>query len=145
MLATWLFRGLESGNFAFSNLSPTDLMFASSMVCVLSMARLKNINNNKDLQEGLSNLFSFGLILCFSVFIAALLYQVQADTLLTEFYMAVKNSIQSNTDVVKAVANIDPTMHNDKMDLFRWTAICLSILVIGTALLCNFKYNLDGV
>lgn len=143
MLAVWFFKGLESGSYEFANMSATDLAFATAMICVVSIVRGKNLANNPQLQESLSNMFSFGLAICLILFTAALLYQVQAETLFEKFYVVASESIKNGTDVKAAVSGIEPTEHNEKIDTFRAVNAVFAGITVIAALICNFKYDLD--
>lgn len=143
MLAVWFFKGLETSSYKFSNMSATDLAFATAMICVVSIVRVKNIGNNPQLQESLSNMFSFGLALCLILFTAALLYQVQAETLFERFYVVASESIKSGSDVKTAVSGIDPKEHSAKIDTFRAVNAIFAGITVIAALICNFKYDLD--
>lgn len=143
MLAVWALRGIETGSYAYSNISGTDLAFATAMICVISIVRVKNVGSDPQLQEGLSNVFSIGLVFCLLLFATALLYQVQSETIMSTFYSTVVESIKSNQDVALSIKGINPDVHNDKISLFREVASILSVVIVATALLCNFKYDLD--
>jgi hypothetical protein len=143
MLAVWFFKGLEKGSYEFANISATDLAFATAMICVVSIVRVKSLGNNPQLQETLSSMFSFGLAICLILFTAALLYQVQAETQFEKFYIVASESIINGTDVDIAVAGIDPTEHNGKIDTFRAVSAFFAGITVIAALICNFKYDLD--
>lgn len=145
MLAVWFFKGLETGGYHFSNMSATDLAFATAMICVVSIVRVKNLSNNPQLQETLSNIFSFGLAICLILFTAALLYQVQAETLFEKFYAIASESIKSGSDVKAAVSGIDPTEHDDKIGTFRAVNGIFAGITVIAALFCNFKYDFTNI
>ncbi|WP_444926411.1 hypothetical protein ACJJI4_21450 [Microbulbifer sp. TRSA002] len=143
MLAVWFFKGLETGSYKFSNLSATDLAFATAMICVVSIVRIKNLGNDPYLQESMSNIFSVGLVGCLILFTAALLYQVQAETLLEQYYNLASESIKNGNDVKAAVNGIVPTEHDKKIDTFRVVNAVFACITVIAALFCNFKYDLD--
>lgn len=143
MGAVWFFKGLESGSYSFSNLSGTDLAFATAMICVVSIVRVKNVGNDQQLQEGMSNIFSLGLVICLILFTSALLYQVQAENLVTNFYVAVNESLKNGSDVAIAVKGIAPEIHKEKLETFRAINSIFAGIIVLIALFCNFKYDLD--
>lgn len=143
MIAVWALRGVETGIYKFSNISGTDLAFATSMVCVISLVRVKNVGNDPQLQDALSNIFSIGLSICLVLFAITLLYQVQAEVVMQNFYGVVIDSIKNQQDIAQSIQGINPDLHDSKLDLFRNVAFTLSIIIVASALLCNFKYDLD--
>ncbi|WP_429234836.1 hypothetical protein [Aeromonas salmonicida] len=143
MLAVWFLKGLESGHYTFSNVSATDLAFATAMICVVSIIRVKNLGSDPQLQESMSNIFSFGLIICLILFTASLLYQIQADALLVKYYKVVSESMKNGGDIKLAANGIVPTEHDDKIGTFRIINAFFSFTTVITALFCNFKYDLD--
>ncbi|NOI94718.1 hypothetical protein [Vibrio sp. T3Y01] len=142
MAGVWLIKGVESGTFSVSNVNGTDLLFASAMVCVISLIKLKNVSN-KELLEGLTNIFSFGLVVSMVLFAWSLVYQVQADLTLQSFFDLVSKALNDGADV-KAIANaIDPLSYNNKIEAFRLIGFIVIAVVVPTSIVFTFTYDLD--
>lgn len=143
MGVVWFLKGLETGNFSFSNIAGSDLLFASAMVCVITLIRLRNISNNKDLQDSLASVFLASLFITLIGFTLALVYQVQGDLLLLKHFKVVKETLSHGADVQVALNGIDPSTADSKVAFFRLGGLILGAIVFSTAAICNFKYNLD--
>ena len=143
MGVVWFLKGLETGNFSFSNIAGSDLLFASAMVCVITLIRLRNISNNKDLQDSLASVFLASLFVTLIGFTLALVYQVQGDLLLLKHFKVVKEALSNGADVQVALNGIDPSTADSKVAFFRFGGLILGAIVFFTAAICNFKYNLD--
>ncbi|EIV8469703.1 hypothetical protein MA794_004443 [Vibrio vulnificus] len=143
MGVVWFLKGLETDNFSFSNIAGSDLLFASAMVCVITLIRLRNVSNNKELQESLASVFLAGLIFTLIGFTLALVYQVQGDLLLLKHFKVVQEALSKSTDVRTAIHGIDPSIGDSKVAFFRFWGLVLGVIVFVTAATCNFKYNLD--
>ncbi|MUL04219.1 hypothetical protein GNP89_18825 [Aliivibrio fischeri] len=142
MGGVWLIKGIESGSFAIANINGADLLFASAMVCVISLIRLKKLTN-KDLLEGLVSIFSFGLVVSIVLFAWSLVYQVQADLAFFNFFKLTSEALAAGGDVKLALGSIDPLSYNDKIDTFRIIGFIVVSVVVPTATIFNFTYDLD--
>lgn len=143
MGVVWFLKGLETGDFSFSNIAGSDLLFASAMVCVITLIRLRNISNNKELQDSLASIFLAGLFFTLIGFTLALVYQVQGDLLLLKYFQVVHEALNNSHDVQTAINGINPTSADSKVAFFRLGGLLLGMIVFITAAICNFKYNLD--
>ncbi|MBU2971351.1 hypothetical protein KO527_18580 [Pseudoalteromonas sp. C2R02] len=142
MFGVWLLKGIEKGSFSTDSINGTDLLFASAMICVISLIRLKKVAN-KDLLEGLTNIISFGLVVSMVLFAWSLVYLVQADITLTNYFSVASKAITDGTDVKKALGAIDPLSYNNKIETFRVIGFIVMAVVVPTSILFNYKYDLD--
>lgn len=143
MIAIWLFKGLETSKYSFTNVSGTDLAFATAMICVVSIIRVKNVGSDPRLQDAISNIFSLGLMFSLILFTAALLYQVQTDHLMQSFYDTVSDGIKNKVDITAAAQSINPTINEEKINTFRIINAVYAGIIVITALICNYKYDMD--
>ncbi|KAB7690237.1 hypothetical protein [Plesiomonas shigelloides] len=142
MAGVWLIKGVESGTFTVSNINGSDLLFASAMVCVISLIKLKNVAD-KELLEGLTNIFSFGLVVSMVLFAWSLVYQVQADLSIQSFFDLVTKALNDGTDIKAVASSIDPLSYNSKIEAFRLIGFIVTIVVVPTSIIFTFTYDLD--
>lgn len=142
MIVVWLLKGIEAGTLSFSNVNGSDLLFASAMVCVISLVKLKNAAS-KELLEGLTNIFSFGLVVSMVLFTLSVVYQVQADLALQRFFYATLKALENGKDVQSAINSINPMGYNSKLDIFRILGFVVIAMVVPTSIGLTFTYNLD--
>lgn len=143
MLVTWFFKGVETNNYVFSNVSGTDLAFATAMICIVSIVKVRNVGSDPQLQETISTIFSVGLCFSLILFTATLLYQIQSDVIMSKFYSEISKNINQCNNLVSIVRDINPNIHSKKLETFRAINALYAFLIVITAIFCNYKYNLD--
>ncbi|WP_429165706.1 hypothetical protein [Aeromonas rivipollensis] len=142
MIGVWLIKGVETGAFSISNINGSDLLFSSAMICVISLVRLKNVTS-KELLEGLTTIFSFGLVISMVLFSWALVYQVQADLVFLDFFNITSKSLKDGVDVKVALDSLNPLSYSSKIDTFRLIGFIVILVVVPIAIIITFTYDLD--
>lgn len=142
MIGVWLIKGVETGVFSISNINGSDLLFSSAMICVISLVRLKNVTN-KELLEGLTNIFLFGLVISMVLFSWALVYQVQADLMFLEFFNITSKSLKDGVDVKTVLDSLNPLSYSSKIEDFRIIGLIVILAVVPIAITITFTYDLD--